>query len=75
MKRRIIKNLCRIRFYKGGVVENRISLNRETYLAEIRTKMDEADFSKFYEQGSKLKLEEAVAFCLEEVAGENKAND
>jgi hypothetical protein len=57
------------------VVENRISLNRETYLAEIRTKMDEADFSKFYEQGSKLKLEEAVAFCLEEVAGENKAND
>jgi non-specific serine/threonine protein kinase len=38
----------------------------DVYLAEIKTKMDEADFSALYEQGSKLKLEEAVALCLEE---------
>jgi len=48
---------------------------RDVYLAEIKTKMDEADFSEFYKQGSKLKLKEAVALCLEETSGEDKAAD
>jgi tetratricopeptide (TPR) repeat protein len=34
---------------------------RDAYLAELKTKMDEADFSRFYEQGRKMKLEESIA--------------
>ncbi len=39
---------------------------RDVYLAKLKTKMDEADFAKLYEQGRRLKIEEAVALCLEE---------
>ena len=39
---------------------------RAVYLTELKTKMDEAAFAELYEQGRKLKLEEAVALCLEE---------
>jgi len=45
---------------------------RDAYLAELRAVLDEADFSIAYEQGRNLKLEEAVALCLEETDGENK---
>jgi hypothetical protein len=31
--------------------------------------MDEAAFANLYEQGRKLKLEEAVALCLKETGG------
>jgi hypothetical protein len=34
---------------------------RDACLSELKAKMDESDFSKFYEQGRKLKLEEAIA--------------
>ena len=34
--------------------------------------MDEAAFAKLYEQGRKLKLEAAVALCLEENKREDK---
>jgi predicted ATPase/tRNA A-37 threonylcarbamoyl transferase component Bud32 len=34
---------------------------REAYLTELKSKMDESDFSKFYEQGRKMKLEEILA--------------
>ena len=37
---------------------------RDIYLAELKTKMDEADFSVAYEQGCKLKLDEVVALCI-----------
>lgn len=37
---------------------------RNAHLAELETKMDEASFSELFEQGRKLKLEEAVALCL-----------
>ena len=36
---------------------------RDAYLAKLKTKMDEAAFAELYEQGRKLKLEEAVALC------------
>ena len=45
---------------------------RDAYLAELRAVLDEADFSIAYEQGRNLKLEGAVALCLEETDGENK---
>jgi non-specific serine/threonine protein kinase len=35
-----------------------------TYLTELKTEMDEAAFTKAYEEGQKLKLEEAIALCL-----------
>jgi tetratricopeptide (TPR) repeat protein len=38
----------------------------DVYLAELKTKIDEAAFANLYEQGRKLKLEEAVALCQEE---------
>ncbi len=34
---------------------------RDAYLTELKAKMDGADFSKFNQQGRKLKLEEAIA--------------
>jgi predicted ATPase/serine/threonine protein kinase len=34
---------------------------RDAYLAELKAKMDEADFTKFHEQGRKMKLEESIA--------------
>jgi serine/threonine-protein kinase len=45
---------------------------RDAYLAELKIQMDKTAFSKFYEQGRKMKLEEAVALCLEETVGETK---
>ncbi|MGI8641450.1 MAG: protein kinase domain-containing protein [Pyrinomonadaceae bacterium] len=36
------------------------------YLGKVRAALSEADFAKLYKQGRKLKLEEAVALCLEE---------
>lgn len=39
---------------------------REAYLAKLKIVMDEEAFAKAYEQGRKLKLEEAVALCFEE---------
>jgi non-specific serine/threonine protein kinase len=46
----------------GFVSEREDRRFRDTYLAELKAKMDEADFSKFYEQGRKMKLEEILAF-------------
>ena len=39
---------------------------RNACLTELKAKMDEADFSKFYEQGRKMKLEESLGLiqCL-----------
>ena len=45
---------------------------RDAYIARLKNKMDETAFAKAYEQGRKLKLEEAVTHCLEENNGENK---
>ncbi len=42
---------------------------RDAYLAKLKTKMDEAAFANLYEQGRRLKLEEAVALCLKETGG------
>lgn len=42
---------------------------RDAYIAKLKTKMDEAAFANLYEQGRKLKLEEAVSLCLEENNG------
>lgn len=39
---------------------------RKAYLAELKTKMDEPDFAKLYEQGRKMKLEEAIMLCVKE---------
>ncbi|MEP7038471.1 MAG: protein kinase, partial [Acidobacteriota bacterium] len=50
----------------GFVVEPAERRFRDAYLSELKIKMDKAAFSKFYEQGRKMKLEEAVALCLEE---------
>ena len=44
---------------------------REFYFAELKTKMDEVAFAKYYEQGRKLKLEQAVALCLNFQKDEN----
>ena len=38
---------------------------RDAYTAELKTKMDEEAFIKAYEQGRKLKQEEAIAWALE----------
>ena len=45
---------------------------RNAYLAELKTKVDEDAFAKLYEQGRKLKLEEAVALCLQENNSEER---
>ena len=45
---------------------------RECYLSQLKAKMDEDTFAKLYEQGRKLKLEEAVALCLKENNSEDK---
>ena len=37
---------------------------RDAYLAELKTKMDEADFTKSSTQGRMLKLEDVVELCL-----------
>ncbi|MCA1624635.1 MAG: protein kinase [Acidobacteria bacterium] len=42
---------------------------RDTYLAELKTKMDEADFTNLYEQGHKMKLDEVIALALAEIDG------
>jgi non-specific serine/threonine protein kinase len=47
--------------YKIGPADR---LFRDAYIARLKTKMDETAFAKAYEQGRKLKLEEAVALCL-----------
>jgi hypothetical protein len=39
---------------------------RDIYLAELRAALSEAGFNEFYEQGRKLKLDEAVKLALEE---------
>lgn len=39
---------------------------RDSYLAELKTKMNIADFAEAYEQGRKLKPEEAIMFCFAE---------
>ncbi|HLL99717.1 MAG TPA: protein kinase [Pyrinomonadaceae bacterium] len=39
---------------------------RDSYLAELKTKMNIVDFTKAYEQGRKLKPEEAIMFCFAE---------
>lgn len=39
---------------------------RDAYLAELRAALDEADFADAYEQGHKLKLEEAIVLALAE---------
>ncbi len=56
----------------GFVVEPAERRFRDAYLSELKIKMDEVAFSKFYEQGRKMKLEEAVALGLEETGGETK---
>ena len=45
----------------GFVSEKEDRRFRDAYLAELKSKMDEADFSEFYEQGRKMKLEEVLA--------------
>ncbi len=45
----------------GFVIEKEERRFRDAYLTELKNKMDGADFPKFYEQGRKLKLDEAVA--------------
>jgi tetratricopeptide (TPR) repeat protein len=45
----------------GFVSEKEDRRFREAYLAELKATMDEADFSRFYEQGRKTKLEEILA--------------
>ncbi len=45
---------------------------RECYLSQLKAKMDEDTFAKLYEQGRKLKLEEAVALCLQENNSEER---
>lgn len=59
----------RLREQIGYEIEPAECRFRDAYLAELKTKMDEADFARLYEQGRKLKLEEAVALCLEENDG------
>lgn len=39
---------------------------RAVYLTELTIELDKAAFAELYEQGRKMKLEEAVALCLEE---------
>ena len=51
--------------FKIEPVERRF---RDTYIGKLKTKMDETAFAASYEQGRKLKLEEAVALCFEEEA-------
>jgi tetratricopeptide (TPR) repeat protein len=45
----------------GYVSEKEDRRFRDTYLTELKAKMDEAEFSKFYEQGRKMKIEQAIA--------------
>jgi tetratricopeptide (TPR) repeat protein len=40
---------------------------RDAYLAELQSVIDEQTFLKFYKQGCKLKMEEAVALTLKEI--------
>ncbi len=42
----------------GFVIEREERRFRDAYLAELKNKMDKTDFSRFYEQGRNLKLEE-----------------
>lgn len=44
----------------GFVSEKEDRRFRDAYLAEVKSTMDEADFSKFYKQGRKMKLEESL---------------
>jgi len=60
----LAKQLCESIGYEMEPAERRF---RDAYTADLKTKMDETDFTNFYEQGRKLKLEEAVALCLEEI--------
>ncbi len=60
----LAKHLCESIGYEMEPAERRF---RDAYTADLKTKMDETDFTNFYEQGRKLKLEEAVALCLEEI--------
>ena len=56
----------------GFELETNELIFRNRYVAETRAALDEADFAAAYEQGRKLKLEEAVALCLEQNNGEDK---
>jgi non-specific serine/threonine protein kinase len=49
----------------GFVIEREERRFRDAYVAELKTKMDKADFSKLYEQGWKLKLEESIALIAD----------
>jgi non-specific serine/threonine protein kinase len=60
----LAKQLCESIGYEMEPAERRF---RDTYTAKLKTKMNEADFTNLYEQGRKLKLEEAVSLCLEEI--------
>ena len=44
----------------GFVTEKEERRFGEAYLAELKTKLDEADFSEFYGQGRKMQLEEIL---------------
>ena len=52
------QSLCEKIGYEKEPADRRF---RDAYLAELKSKMDESDFSEFYEQGRKLKLEEVIA--------------
>jgi predicted ATPase/DNA-binding winged helix-turn-helix (wHTH) protein len=47
-------------------IDSADSCFRDTYLAELRAALSEADFNEFYDQGRKLKLDEAIKLALEE---------
>jgi TolB-like protein/Tfp pilus assembly protein PilF len=47
---------------------------RERYLAELHATFSKADFIASYEQGRKLKVEEAVAMALAETGGETETD-
>lgn len=38
---------------------------RDIYLTELRAALSETDFAEFYEQGHKMKMEEAITLALE----------
>lgn len=47
--------------YEIDLIDSRF---RETCLAQLKTKFNKTDFRKFYEQGLKMKLEEAISLAL-----------
>ncbi len=63
------QHLCESIGYEADSVERRF---RDAYLDKIKAALPETDFTDLFEQGRKLKLEEAVALCLEETVGEGK---